>query len=160
MGFALVLLMALSALVVLPGSVSGQGGQRPLVQTFLVPDTFAHVAEAVEPTVVEVAVLAWGSESDDDWPLAAPEDGEQIEPDLGVGSGVIVDESGVVLTNAHVVKGALAIAVKTPGGRRTRRRSSGWTRKRISPCSSSTPAESRSPPLGLAIRTRCASATG
>lgn len=38
--------------------------------------------------------------------------------DEGIGSGVIVDSSGLILTNHHVVRGAKEIAVSLPGGRR------------------------------------------
>lgn len=38
--------------------------------------------------------------------------------DQGIGSGVIIDRSGLILTNHHVVQGAKEIAVSLPGGRR------------------------------------------
>src|SRR5205823_1336118 len=41
-----------------------------------------------------------------------------FDPTLGFGSGFIVDASGVVLTNFHVVKGADEVEVKLTDGRK------------------------------------------
>ncbi|MFM8705583.1 MAG: Do family serine endopeptidase [Planctomycetia bacterium] len=44
-------------------------------------------------------------------------DGGQSQPRSGVGSGVIVDAEGLVLTNNHVVAGADTVTVELPDGR-------------------------------------------
>jgi len=49
--------------------------------------------------------------------LAAPELAERADPNLGFGSGVIVDASGVIITNFHVVQGADIAEVKLADGR-------------------------------------------
>src|SRR5688500_18204999 len=62
----------------------------------------AEIVEQVLPSVVNVkvreAVDRFGNETS------------------GEGSGVIIDEAGVVLTNAHVVEGAITVDVAFPDG--------------------------------------------
>ena len=45
------------------------------------------------------------------------QNGPQMPSRSGIGSGVIVDKSGVVLTNNHVVEGADTVTVELPDGR-------------------------------------------
>lgn len=64
-----------------------------------------EVAERVLPAVVQISVNGFG-------PSRQRSGGENvIERQRGVGSGVIVDPSGYVITNAHVVTGAQRIQV-------------------------------------------------
>ena len=81
-----------------------------------VPPSFAAVVEAVAPAVVTI-----------ESPLAresARHELEALEDDLdaggSLGSGVIIDPKGVVLTNAHVARAAEVIEVVTMDGRRYR----------------------------------------
>jgi serine protease Do len=63
------------------------------------------VAERVLPAVVQISVSGFG-------PSHKQRDGESvIERQRGIGSGVIVDPSGYIVTNAHVVTGAQRIQV-------------------------------------------------
>ncbi len=48
------------------------------------------------------------------------EDGQRVPRDEGLGAGVILDEEGYIITNAHVVKHALDIRVKLHDGRRAK----------------------------------------
>lgn len=48
------------------------------------------------------------------------QEGGQMQPRSGVGSGVIVDAEGLVLTNNHVVAGADEVTVELPDGREFR----------------------------------------
>jgi serine protease Do len=70
------------------------------------PDTlsaaFARVAEQVEPSVAHIKVYE-----------------SEVYPREGTGSGVIVNASGYILTNAHVVRHAVKIRVKLSDGSET-----------------------------------------
>jgi S1-C subfamily serine protease len=69
--------------------------------------------------------------SDDENPIVGPSGGQgfantvskalpsvvQIKTDVGLGSGIVFDPSGHIVTNAHVVKGASRFQVTAPDGR-------------------------------------------
>ena len=71
---------------------------------------FAWVAKSIEPSVVgvETTRLVRGR-SLDEW--------SQLFAQSGEGSGVIVDEAGYVVTNAHVIDGASELTIKLSDGR-------------------------------------------
>ena len=64
-----------------------------------------ELTSAVSPAVVQVQVSAWVSET---WEGAR---GEVLSPGGVVGSGVIVDPSGYIITNEHVVHNARRVRV-------------------------------------------------
>jgi serine protease Do len=103
--------------------------QGPIVPAALpIPSgSFSQVAEAVSPAVVNINAVSRGNRS----PMEeffgeeflrrffggeVPEQREQLQKSLG--SGVIVDASGIVLTNAHVVERATDIEVVTADGKK------------------------------------------
>ena len=105
------LLMGLALLALRPGGPP----QRPLTQkdidkavlhtlsTKTLPSPAARAAAKVSPAVVRVRGVA---------------PGERGDPDLdeGVGSGVVIVDSGVILTNLHVVTGSEKIVVEFADG--------------------------------------------
>ena len=80
------------------------------------PPSFASIVAAVAPAVVTItAVLEPESAS------GYPDPGDEMaEEDATLGSGVIIDPRGVVVTNAHVAGGARPIEIVTDNGRRFR----------------------------------------
>jgi S1-C subfamily serine protease len=103
-------------------------GQLPVALAALpVPSgSFAPVAEAVGPAVVNINTVTrvsgrtpveefFGDELLKRFFGEAPEH-QQLQRSLG--SGVIVDPSGIVLTNAHVVERATDIEVTTADGKK------------------------------------------
>ena len=76
----------------------------------LAEQRIAMVAKAVLPCVVGVLTI---TPSDADTPLG----GEHYGLGTGIGSGVIVDDKGYVLTNYHVVADAYRIQVRLSDGR-------------------------------------------
>ena len=105
------------------------GGQGPIVPAALpVPSgSFSQVAETVAPAVVNITTVTrgaagrtpieefFGEEFFRRFFGEVPER-EQVQKSLG--SGVIVDPSGIVLTNAHVVERASEIEVVTADGKK------------------------------------------
>src|SRR5579863_2012245 len=79
---------------------------RPLVQF---NDALESLAAKVSPAVVQILVTGYGSVHEENRTQTA-----LIVRQHAVGSGVIVDPSGYIVTNAHVVEGAQRIRVALP----------------------------------------------
>jgi serine protease Do len=70
------------------------------------PLSFAPIVHAADPSVVTISTL---SEEVEVSPFTH---GARRRQTSGLGSGFVIDKSGIILTNNHVVNGAQAIAVK------------------------------------------------
>ena len=103
----LTLIVTLLAVGLTAGPATGQ--REP-------PPTFATIVATVAPAVVTITAVAEPKPLDGD---LAPRD-EPDEDQGPIGSGVIIDPKGVVLTNAHVAEAARSIEVVTGDGRRYR----------------------------------------
>jgi serine protease Do len=87
--------------------VAGEADPDPLHQ---LDDAIEALAVRVSPSVVQIMVTGYGSTETGDRRTASDVVGiRQI-----IGSGVIVDPNGYILTNAHVVNGAEKIEVVVP----------------------------------------------
>ena len=88
--------------------------------------SFSQVAEAVAPAVVNINTVTRGAGrtpieeffGDEFFRRFFGETPERQEPARSLGSGVIVDASGTVLTNAHVVERATEIEAVTADGKK------------------------------------------
>ena len=90
-------------------------GQTP--QSARVPDALHQLNDSIEalvqrvsPSVVQILVSGYSSTEDTDQGQMSVVIGRQRT----IGSGVIVDPEGYIVTNAHVVKGAEKIEVIVP----------------------------------------------
>src|SRR5437762_10021258 len=88
-------------------------------------DSFAEVAKAVEPAVVSIDTKGKMPEVTAKGDTSPGDSGDimdffrrqmQRRPVYAVGSGFIVDPSGYILTNAHVIEDAARITVKLDSG--------------------------------------------
>jgi serine protease Do len=108
------------------------------VQMPLTSGTFAKVAEAIKPAVINITTTGRGG-----GPARTPfeeffgeeffrrffGDAPERIPQRSLGSGVIVDPSGIALTNAHVVENAKDIEVVTLDGNKHRAKLMGLDKK-------------------------------
>ena len=70
--------------------------------------SFENLVKRVSPAVVEVLVTGFGSAEEEDEDSSAS---SSIGRERSLGSGVIVDSDGYIITNYHVVKGADRVRV-------------------------------------------------
>lgn len=73
-------------------------------------DSIESLVQKVSPSVVQILVTGYGATEDGDHGQTADVIGRR----QAVGSGVIVDPNGYIVTNAHVVNGAVKIEVIVP----------------------------------------------
>jgi serine protease Do len=89
----------------------GPIGQESSVMTQL-SQSFQRVVTKVSAATVTLDVVAYvRPEEDDNSSNSAPHDRQQLSKAHTIGSGVIVDTNGYIITNAHVVEGARIVRV-------------------------------------------------
>src|SRR6202051_4093941 len=106
-------LLVFSFLVLSPwpsATAQTREGARPANVLHQLNDSTEELVQRVSPTVVQILVTGYG----------ASEETQRGQTDLlvgrrrAIGSGVIVDPEGYIITNAHVVNGAQNIEVLVP----------------------------------------------
>ena len=104
---------ALIALALLVSGCSPGLAQAPVPVRGGAPFSFAPLVKKFVPAVVNISVI----EQDEGGPAGARERlRAKREPTLGAGSGFIVDASGIIVTNTHVVGHANRISVTLADG--------------------------------------------
>jgi len=111
-------------------SAEGDHRNPPRMLESGAPFSFADLVERVSPAVVTITAIEQESASDqlsqlDDLPEPFRDlfnqfnQGRQLQPRKAVsmGSGFIIDRSGIIVTNNHVIDGAKKITVKLSDGR-------------------------------------------
>jgi Do/DeqQ family serine protease len=78
---------------------------------------FTGIARAALPAVVNISSSRVIRQRELGWPFGIPYGAPRNRVERGLGSGVIVNADGYVITNSHVVQGADEIQVVLTGGR-------------------------------------------
>ncbi len=101
----LILLTAISPLAIAHTEAQPDSTQKQAMSmAFNISDAFEYAAEKIEPSVVHITVRNSNRRAD-------PRSNE------GLGSGVIVDTRGYILTNNHVIEAGRYISVRLSDGR-------------------------------------------
>ncbi len=107
-----------------PAAPAAAAAAAPAASAAAAPGSYAHAAQRAAPAVVSVvaskAARARGG-GDDPWQRYFF-GGRGRQPQVGLGSGVIVSPDGYLLTNFHVIDGADEIEVQLADGRQARAR--------------------------------------
>jgi serine protease Do len=87
-----------------PPEKPGEGARKDLLSQF--NDSLQELTARVSPSIVQVQVTGYRATDEKN-----PDQAGVIGRQRSLGSGVIVDPDGYVITNAHVVKGAQSVRV-------------------------------------------------
>ena len=112
--FAFTLAAALASSQAEPQQGTDIGAQTAGGQRLIFANTIADVAEAARPSVVHIETSGTMLQQlpiNGPFGIHAPQDGSAIIPVRGLGSGVILDTEGRILTNNHVVENTDSITV-------------------------------------------------
>ena len=90
-----------------PALVSKAGASSNLLGAF--DSSLETVISKVSPAVVQIVVNGYGPSEDDKHTTAS-----RIVRQHAIGTGIIVDPDGYIITNAHVVEGAQRVRVTLP----------------------------------------------
>jgi serine protease Do len=101
-----------AACLLSPGTAAGQAARNARSPDALhqLNDSIEALVQRVSPSVVQILVTGYGSAEDGNRKQTTDVIGRR----QAVGSGVIVDPEGYIVTNAHVVNGAEKIEVIVP----------------------------------------------
>ena len=107
------------ALLSLAGPSRAQTGKGAAAPSILgeLNAAVTRLVTRVSPAVVQIRVTGYGPAGD-----AGPGEGPVVSRQRTIGSGVIVDADGYVLTNEHVIHGAQRIQVVLPAAKGGRQR--------------------------------------
>jgi len=105
-------LCAATAGLVWSGNAAAQSPQSARASDSLhqLNDSVESLVERVSPSVVQIMVTGYGSTEESDRGQTSVVVGRQ----RAIGSGVIVDPEGYIVTNAHVLTGAVKVEVIVP----------------------------------------------
>ncbi|MGH8233987.1 MAG: trypsin-like peptidase domain-containing protein [Rhodanobacteraceae bacterium] len=103
--FACVLTGFMAAFCAVPATAASSSGHDSAVARQM-SDAFESLASRISPAVVEVLVSGYDTEDEENQNPDAP-----IGRQSSLGSGVIVDPNGYIVTNYHVIKGAQRVNV-------------------------------------------------
>src|SRR5450755_2102474 len=104
-------------LLTLTASLSAFQPPAPPVRTDALGDfsrSIRALTQKVSPAVVQVLVSGYGTSDEGEGQTVA-----LITRQRSTGSGVVVDPEGYIVTNAHVVRGAVRVRVVIAGGHAT-----------------------------------------
>ena len=88
----------------LPPEKPGEGARKDLLSQF--NDSLQELTARVSPSIVQVQVTGYRATDEKN-----PDQAGVIGRQRSLGSGVVVDPDGYIITNAHVVKGAQSVRV-------------------------------------------------
>src|ERR1043166_6045225 len=119
-------LLAGMALLVSAGSPSYAGDPETvspadtsgLADLQRISNALAHVAEIVKPSVVHIRAVSVNKEMNRELKKMLGDEKYRPMPTTGTGSGIILDSSGFIVTNNHVVSDARKIYVTLADGRK------------------------------------------
>jgi serine protease Do len=87
-----------------PNSLTRPGAEKPILQQL--NSAVEELAARISPAVVQISVTGYGTLEESNQTQTA-----YVAREHAIGSGVIVDSDGYIMTNAHVVEGAQRIHV-------------------------------------------------